>query len=72
MESHTFTLGELPGVTFTATRGGEEPPPPVEGEMPPEPTPAAWLTLEARTVGGDIVMSGGMLGPEPTPEESTE
>lgn len=63
MESHDITFAELPGVTFTLTRGGEEPPPPVEGEPSPEPIPTAWLTVEARTSTGDIVMSGGMLGP---------
>ena len=69
MQSRTFTLDELPGLTFTLTRGGPPPPDPlpepVEGERPYQPIPDEWLTLEAHTAAGDLVLSNGMLGPTP-------
>ena len=68
MESRTFTLDELPGLTFTVIRGGPPPPDPIpepsEGERPYEPIPDQWLTIEARNGDGDVVLSGGMLGPD--------
>ncbi|MBE5440206.1 hypothetical protein [Mycobacteroides abscessus] len=50
----TFTMPELPGITFTAERGGLDP----DGELNP-----SWIQITGTDSEGQIVSSIGFSGP---------
>ncbi|WP_198538033.1 hypothetical protein [Mycobacteroides chelonae] len=50
----TFTMPELPGITFTAERGGLDP----DGELNP-----SWIQITGTDGEGQIVSSIGFSGP---------
>ncbi|SHY97180.1 Uncharacterised protein [Mycobacteroides abscessus subsp. abscessus] len=50
----TFTMPELPGITFTVERGGLDP----DGELNP-----SWIQITGTDGEGQIVSSIGFSGP---------
>lgn len=50
----TFTLDELPGITFTAKRGADEDTPEV---------PSNWLSITGIDTAGVVVAQVGFAGP---------
>lgn len=50
----TFTMPELPGITFTAERGGLDP----DGKLN-----ASWIQITGADQDGKLVCSVGFAGP---------
>ncbi|SIB73276.1 Uncharacterised protein [Mycobacteroides abscessus subsp. bolletii] len=50
----TFTMSELPGITFTAERGGLDP----DGKLNP-----SWIQITGTDSEGAVVSSIGFSGP---------
>ncbi|WP_176138352.1 hypothetical protein [Mycobacterium sp. D16Q16] len=50
----TFTMPELPGITFTAERGGLDP----DGKLNP-----SWIQITGADQDGKLVCSVGFAGP---------